>query len=547
MAIFIDDSCVYDVFSGRQTSAMSEVAIGIDLGTTNSCVAVLKDGKVEIIPNDIGSRITPSCVAFDELDVHIGQAAKDQACVNFSNTVFENKRLIGCKFTDTAVQKDIKQWPFQVIDDNGAPVIRVQYKNTPLVYTPEQISAVVLEKLKRVADKFVGHEVQDAVITVPAYFNDSQRQATIDAGKIAGLKVLSIINEPTAAALAYGFHKKVVLDQTILVFDLGGGTFDVSILNIAGNDYVVKAVSGDTHLGGGDFDARIKEYFLDKIRKKCNKDISQKPKSLAKLKKACENAKITLSYASVAKINVECLIGDEDFRENLSRSQFERMCMDLFQKTIEHVKSALDDAGMNKSDINEVILVGGSTRIPKIQQLLSEFFDGKKLNSTINPDEAVAYGAAVKAALVSGEHTMEEITLADVVPLSLGRSKIGGDMVTFIKKNTRYPVTVIQNNWTTVSDYQTTNKVDIYEGERKLAKDNHFLGTFSFDVGERELKGVPKQTYTFTVDENGILHVSGVNEKSQTSGGITIISNKGRLEKEEIERMVEEAKQINIR
>lgn len=441
----------------------------------------------------------------------------------------------------------MKQLPFELFNDCGALKIRVQYKEKEKLFAPEQISAMILQKLKEAAETFIGLKVQDAVITVPAYFNDSQRQATLDASKIAGLNVLQLLNEPTAAALAYGHLKKAVVEQTVLVFDLGGGTFDVTIVAIAGSHFVVKAVGGDTHLGGGDFDTRIVKHFRKVIKEKHNKDFSQKSRALERLRKACEAAKIGLSSVARTNVDVACLLDDEDFRETLLRSKFEQLCLDLFHKTIKHVKKALNDAGMTKSDIDEVILVGGSSNIPKIQQLLSEFFNGKKLNVTINPDEAVAYGASVKAALASGEHTIEDITLADVVPLSLGlKNGLDDNMNVFIKRNSRIPVTVFQKNWTSGKDYQTSALVEVYEGERKLAKDNHLLGTFIFDFGERELKGVPKITFTFTVDENGILHVSGVNEKTQKSGGISITSNKGRLTKEEIERMVEEVKQMKV-
>lgn len=448
----------------------SSAAVGIDLGTTYSCVGVFQYGKVEIIANDQGNKTTPSYVAFTESERLIGNPAYDQVARNPENTIFDAKRIIGRKMDDPKVQEDMRHWPFKIVSKGGKPAVQVEFKGEKRVFTPEEISSMILVKMKETAEAFIGRPVREAVITVPAYFNDSQRQATKDAGTIAGLNVLRIINEPTAAALAYGLDKKLRGDQNVLIFDLGGGTFDVSILSIAeGSLFEVKSTAGDTHLGGEDFDDRMVKFFIDEFKRKTGKDISRSPRSLRRLRTACERAKRTLSSSTEAVVEVDSLYEGVDMNSKISRARFEELCIDLFRKTLEPVARAITDAHLDKRQIDEVILVGGSTRIPKVQKMLAEFFNGKDLNHSINPDEAVAYGAAVQAAILSGvqDKTVKDVLLVDVAPLSLGIETAGGVMTNLIDRNSRIP-TKATKMFTTFSDNQQGVSIQVGKCSRNI-------------------------------------------------------------------------------
>lgn len=519
------------------------VAIGIDLGTCFSCCSIYRNGKVEIIPNRQGNRITPSYVSFSDTERLIGDGSKNQASSNPKNTVYDAKRMIGRKFSDKTVQEDMKSWPFKVIDDgNDKPQIVVMFKGEEKKFYPEEISAMVLTYMKEIAEEYLSEKIVDVIITVPAYFTDECRQATKDAGSIAGLNVLRIINEPTSAALAYGLDNKSEEERNILVFDIGGGTFDVSVLTLDGGLFEVKSTGGLSHLGGEDIDNRMVKHFADEFKRKHKKDLSENSKSIKRLKASCENLKKSLSSSTNGTIELDALYDGIDFAASLTRARLDEMCIDLYRQCLKTVEDVVRQSELSKGDIHDIILVGGTSRIPKIQEMLSDFFNGKELCKSINPDEAVCYGAAVQGAILSGDTSkdIKDLLLLDVCPMSLGIETSGQVMTVMIPRNTTIPTKKSQI-FSTYTDNQSAVTIQIYEGLRALTKDNHLLGTFELSGIPPAPRGIPQIEVCFDIDVNGILNVSATDKATCNKNNVTVTNDKSRFNKDDIEKMVKEA------
>src|SRR5579875_1338488 len=520
--------------------------IGIDLGTTYSCVSVFRNGAPEVIPNEQGNRTTPSYVAFTSDERLIGDAAKNQFALNPKNTIYDAKRFIGRKYDDPSIQSYLKKWtwPFKIVEKDNKPCFEVEYKGEKKIFAPEEISGMVLSKMKEIAETYLGEKVTDAVITVPAYFNDSQRQATKDAGKIAGLNVLRIINEPTASALAYGLDKKVNKETNILIFDLGGGTFDVSLLTLDDGIFEVKATNGNNFLGGEDFDKRLVDYFANEFKKKYKKDIFEDKRAMGRLKTQVERVKRTLSSQHQASLEIDSLYDGIDFYTSITRAKFEELCLDLFKQCFEPIENVLRDAKLDKKSIDEIILVGGSSRIPKVQEMLKEFFNGKELNKSVNPDEVVSVGACIQGAILAGvkDEKLENKLLLDVCPLSLGIKERGVNMEVIIPRNTTIP-TERSKVFTTGQDNQPAVEICVYEGERPFVSDNNLLGSFMLSDIPPMPRATPQIEVKFSLDANGILTVTATEKSTGKSNKITI-TNKDRLSNEKVEEMNRQAEKF---